>query len=401
MNPHITYSGGITFPQPPPGLSGSPGSKGGGVLQLQNNRMSMHQNKNSSMHSGIDDVSYGMQNMSIQSSDDNKENSVSGQAIGPWTKKWRAKLQSRQLAASSNSIASGSAGVGNVLAAAAVVGQNNSNVQKNPVVQKKKVKKLPEEKIAERISRKNGKKAQDEQQKKNDIKTVVADISSQQEKKADHLPILPAEDRNYVGRSASSSNGGDEGGIESKKKKRTRNRKKKGKKGTNSTSSFTTNAKGASVLEMLGDYAAAATATEGASYSNDGSSTYPTSVMPASCIENNQAALQLDTSYAVQQQQQIAAYDAQQQYPIYTAAQGTNVLMPAGYYVPIQPQIDTGTVYYNQQPNVPQPVSWSSESEVSYYMYNGTTYATDQKVPPQTLNANAPVFNPKMHKDDA
>jgi len=399
MNPHITYSGGITFPQPPPGLSGSPDSKGGGILQLQNNRMSMHQNKNSSgsMHGGVEDVSYGLQNLSIQYSDENKENSVSGQAIGPWTKKWRAKLQSRQLAASSNSIASG--GVGNVLAAAAVVGQNNSNVQKNPVVQKKKVKKLPEEKIAERISRKNGKKAQDEQnqKKKNDIKTVVADISSsQQKKKADHLPILPAEDCNYVGRSASSSSW-DEGGIGSKKKKRTRNRKKKGKKGTSGTSSFTTNAKGASVLEMLGDYAAAATATEGASYSNSGSSTYPTSVMPASCIDN-QAALQLDTSYSIHQQQQVASYDAQQQYPIYTAAQGTNVLMPAGYYVPNNHH-NNGTVYYNQQPNVPQPVSWASDA--NYYMYNGTTYATDKKLAPQTLNVNAPVFNPKMSRNDA
>jgi len=397
MNPHITYSGGITFPQPPPGLSGSPG-KGGGVLQLQNNRMSMHQNKNSSMHGGVEDVSYGLQNMSIQHSDENKENSVSGQAIGPWTKKWRAKLQSRQLAASSNSIASGSGGVGNVLAAAAVVGQNNSNVQTNSIVQKKKVKKLPEEKIAERISRKNGKKAQDEQ-KKNDIKTVVTNISStQQKKKADHLPILPAEDSNYVGRSSSSSGGGLEKWEKSKRKKK--NKKKKGKKGTNGTSSFTTNAKGASVLEMLGDYAAAATATEGAPYNNDESTTYPTSVMPASCIDNNQTALQLDTSYSVQQQQ-IASYDAQQQYPIYTAAQGTNVLMPAGYYVPNQPQIDMGTVYYNQQPNVPQPVSWALESDANYYMYNGTTYATDKKLAPQTLNVNAPVFNPKMSRNDA
>ena len=345
------------------------------------------------MHGGVEDVSYGLQNISIQHSDENKENSVSGQAIGPWTKKWRAKLQSRQLAASSNSIASGSVvGVGNVLAAAAVVGQNNNNVQKNSVVQKKKVKKLPEEKIAERISRKNGKKAQDEQKKKNDIKTVVADISSQQKKKADHLPILPAEDRNYVGRSASSS-----GDVEKGKRKK-KNKKKKGKKGTNGTSSFTTNAKGASVLEMLGDYAAAATATEGASYNNDESTTYPTSVMSVSCIDN-QTALQLGTSYAVPQQQ-VGVYDAQQQYPIYTAAQGSNVLMPAGYYVPNNQQYNTGTVYYNQQPNVPQPVSWALESDASYYMYNGTTYATDKPVPAQTLNANAPVFNPKMHKDD-
>jgi len=320
-------------------------------------------------------------------------------------KKWRKKLDQKHRRAAAGD-------EGTTAAAGAIEGNHDGNQPKNSV----------EKKI------KNGKKLNLKNKK-----AVVVEISSQ--KTPGRSPILPSMDYNAAEASAPSSSSSPYSNEASpsgrvKKTRPNKNKKypsrhrpkaKKGEANHMNTDDFSTNAGGASVLALLGQYPYLGPSVEGSHYpyagpsvegshypyagpSVDGHSSpgpqvmmsgdnyhaqYDPSSLPSTGISSGGA---IPSTYAGH-----AYHGMQYSYPAPDMHPGATVMMAANYYVPVMTHYN-GAVYYNQQTGAAEYPAYYA----GYAPY-GTTEPSahhHESTSGKTLNIDAPAFNPKETHDE-
>jgi len=287
-------------------------------------------------------------------------------------------------------------------------------------------------------------------------KAVVVEISSQKTLlpvAAVRTPILPpridynaAEVSADISSSLTSSNdelpsGSNSGRVKKsrshKNKKHPSRRRSKSKKGdmnynsVHATSNeFSTNAGGASVLALLGQYPYAVDPPAEISY--DGSSSPNSQVMmmsgggdtsnyyvqydpstlpsPGNSSGGGSGSVIIPSMYSGQH----AYPNGMQQYPTYTAPDtqqqpsSATVMMAAGYYVPVMmTNHNNEVVYYNQHTGATEyPVYYSTYAPYGTALEQPSAAATarHQQHPvgtsSKTLNIDAPAFNPKDNHDE-
>jgi len=272
-------------------------------------------------------------------------------------------------------------------------------------------------------------------------KAVVVEISPQEKMPA--RPILPSMDDVVVDSfdsnspssngSSNSGNGRNKKTLRPKKSKNSR-RKPKAKKGdhsvveshhnNNNIDEFSTNAGGASVLALLGQYPYMhpMMPAEGSYNYNDGGSPssppsssgmngdnsyHPQYYDPTSSAAAPQYCASSTPSYTYQQVMQYPTYASSM--PQMNQQQGgatTDIMMPAtaGYYVPIVMTQHNGAVYYNQQaadyPAYYQAPGYApygtTTMEPQYQEQEGMTAPAE--APGTPLNIDAPAFNPQYEE---
>ena len=394
---------------------------------------------------GEDDgcVLHNMSTLVISSSitiADNKEN-VPPTPPRSSNKKWRTKLdQNRRRCSSGGVLATESAAptTGDDTMVEVTVINGNGKVKVSSIKKQLHKKHYSDEskKAYNTIQKKSNDKApKNGKEKKSPLnKAVVVNIPSKNDdptkhqKSSRHASILPSMDSNFVGHSSSTSsptstlssskNSSSRG---SGHRRGRRNNRKNYKKKTNA-SSYSTNAGGASVLKLLGQYHATATPTSGFE-ANEG--TYnDTFGSSGGCDDDEyQQPYVYDPTLIYPSNSSIptyAVYDQQQQQQQYdtTTATTTEVAMPisaGGYYYTIPVMVAHpigGEIYYSQQTEdtAYHPTSGYYPATEAYDGCNFSYEATQDEeevvdepsryVGTAALNVSAPVFYPKTMSYD-